>query len=128
MLTPGNFHPSQTAPRKSDDIAEKLEAMNSSIPCNGRGAHRLSFDAEVGIRRPGARAFRVRVFDACAEGCKVEFVERPAIDERVWIKFDGLEALQATVRWLAGHKGGVKFDRPLHAAVFERLAEASRAR
>ena len=91
-----------------------------------RATTRLRFTAEAGIRRAGVRGYRIRVFDASAEGCKVEFVERPAVGERVWIKFDGLEALEGTIRWVAGHIGGVKFERPLHEAVFQRLAAASR--
>lgn len=91
-----------------------------------RGARRLDFAAEVGIRRTGLRSYRVRVFDASPEGCKIEFVERPAIGERIWVKFDNLEALEGTVRWMDNHIGGVKFERPLHEAVFERLAAASK--
>ncbi len=91
---------------------------------NGRGMARLKLTAEVGIRRAGVRSYRVRVFDASPEGCKIEFIERPAVGERIWVKFDGLEALESTVRWIAGHVGGVRFERPLHAAVFQRLATA----
>jgi hypothetical protein len=39
----------------------------------------------------------------------VEFIERPAIEERVWIKFDGLEAPEGSVSWVEGHVGGVRF-------------------
>jgi hypothetical protein len=95
-------------------------------PEKPRGAHRLEFAAEVGIRRTGVHSYRVRVFDASPEGCKIEFVECPAIGERIWVKFDNLEALEGTVRWLDGHTGGVQFERPLHEAVFQRLAAASK--
>jgi hypothetical protein len=91
-------------------------------PPESRGARRLILHAEVGIRRAGLHAFRVHVFDASSEGCKIEFVERPAVGERVWVKFDGLEAIEGSVRWVDGHTGGVQFTRPLHEAVFERLA------
>jgi hypothetical protein len=86
-----------------------------------RRGERIAVVAEVGLRRSGARPFRVAVYDLSAEGCKVEFVERPAIGERVWVKFDQLEALEGSVRWIAGHVGGVQFERPLHDAVFQRL-------
>lgn len=90
-------------------------------PLEPRSTGRLSLNAEVGIRRSGLRPFRVRVFDASPEGCKIEFVERPAVGERVWVKFDGLEALEGMVRWVDGHIGGVEFNRPLHQSVFQRL-------
>jgi hypothetical protein len=95
-------------------------------PRKPRGAHRLDFVAEVGVRRTGAHSYRVRVFDASPDGCKIEFVERPAIGERIWVKFDNLEALEGTVRWIDGQTGGVQFERPLHEAVFQRLTEASK--
>ena len=95
-------------------------------PEKPRGSPRLGFAAEVGVRRTGVRSFRVRIFDASPEGCKIEFVERPAIGERVWVKFDNLEALEGSVRWVDGHTGGVQFEHPLHEAVFERLATASK--
>lgn len=95
-------------------------------PHDPRSAHRKALDAEVRLRRSGSHGFRVRVFDASPEGCKVEFVERPSVGERVWVKFDGLEGIEVTVRWVEGHTGGVQFERPLHEAVFHRLAAASR--
>jgi hypothetical protein len=66
--------------------------------------------------------FRVRAFDLSPAGCKIEFIERPALGERVWIKFDDLEAIESEVRWLDGHIGGVQFAHPLHPAVFEQIA------
>jgi hypothetical protein len=77
--------------------------------------------AEVGLRRAGLNAFRVRVFDLSCEGCKIEFVERPAVGERIWVKFDGLDSIQGTVRWIEGHRGGVQFERPIYDPVFQRL-------
>src|SRR5690348_14700009 len=98
--------------------------MDSDAPGSEefRGAPRLRLETEANIRRSGAHGFRVRVFDASPEGCKIEFIERPAVGERIWIKFDQLQAIEGTVRWVAGHVGGIEFANPLHEAVFERLA------
>jgi len=86
-----------------------------------RRAERVQLCADVAVRRSGVRAFRVRVFDLSPEGCKVEFIEVPAIGERIWVKFDTLEAVEGSVRWTAGHTGGVQFARPLYEPVFRRL-------
>lgn len=51
----------------------------------------------------------------------MEFIEVPAIGERIWVKFDTLEAVEGSVRWTAGHTGGVQFARPLYEPVFRRL-------
>jgi hypothetical protein len=96
--------------------------MNPDESSKRRRADRVTLTREVGVRRAGIQSFRVRVFNSSPVGCKIEFIERPALGERVWVKFDGLEALQGTVQWLTGHIGGVQFARPLHEAVFERLS------
>ncbi len=62
---------------------------------------RKTLTAEVGVRRSVHR------------GVQSRFVELPRLGEQHWIKFDGLESLEATVRWLDGHVGGVHFERPL---------------
>ena len=85
----------------------------------------MPITAEVSVRRSGVHAFRVNAFNVSPEGCKIEFIEKPMPGERVWVKFDGLEALVAKVRWLDDHIGGVEFERPLHEAVFQRLISAA---
>ena len=74
------------------------------------------------MRRAGVHGFRVRAFDLSPEGCKIEFIELPALGERVWIKFGGLDAVEAVVRWIDGHIGGLEFVRPLYPAIFDRIA------
>ena len=74
------------------------------------------------MRRAGKLDFRVHIYDLSPDGCKAEFVDRPEVGEQLWIKFDGMEALEANVRWIVGQKAGVKFARPIHAAVFDLLA------
>jgi hypothetical protein len=86
-----------------------------------RRADRIAFDGEVSLRRPGQHHYRVRVYDASPLGCKLEFVERPSLDEHVWVKFEGLEALEALVCWVEGFAVGVEFVRPIHSAVFDAL-------
>lgn len=86
-----------------------------------RGYERVQVDAEVGLRRAGKLHFRVRIYDLCPNGCKAEFIDRPEVGEQVWIKFDGMEAMEAHVRWIAGPRAGIKFERPIYAAVFDML-------
>lgn len=82
---------------------------------------RVPTNAMVKLRRRGHHNFTVKVYDLSPEGCKLEFLERPQLDETVWIKFEGLELLQATVCWLEEQSVGVEFDRPIHAAVFDHI-------
>jgi len=102
-------------------------AASPALDHRPRQHERVSIDGEVSMRRAAKLAFRVRIYDLSPEGCKAEFVERPSIGEQLWVKFDGMEALEAKVRWIVGAKAGLKFARPLHAAVFDLLIAKLRA-
>ena len=52
-----------------------------------------------------------------------EFVERPNLDELVWVKIDGLQPLEAMVCWIRLFEVGLEFERPIHPAVFEMLVK-----
>ena len=88
-----------------------------------RRAARTAVVAEATLRRAGHAHYRVNVYDASENGCKVEFVERPMIHETVWLKFDQLDALEAQVCWVDGCAVGLEFQRPIHPAVFAMLAK-----
>jgi hypothetical protein len=97
---------------EEDERTERVERQES----------RIDTRADVNFRRIGKSRFKVAIHDMSAKGCKVEIVERPSVGEKVQVKFDGLEALDAKVRWVEGHEAGVEFDRPIHPAVFFMLA------
>lgn len=86
-----------------------------------RNAERIELSADLSLRRVGRQNYRAQVFDISPEGCKVEFVERPRLDELVWVKFETLEAVEAAVCWVDGFYGGLKFLRPIYPAVFDLL-------
>lgn len=86
-----------------------------------RQSRRVPLLADVTMRRLGKASYQVRAFDASTHGCRVEFVERPAIDELVRIRFEGLQPLDARTCWIHGHCAGLEFERPIHPAVFDLL-------
>jgi hypothetical protein len=86
-----------------------------------RKSQRVHLSAEIMLRRAGQNSYRVKIFDASPHGCKAEFVDRPKLDELVWIKFEGLEALEAMVCWVRGFEVGLEFENPIHPAVFDML-------
>ena len=86
-----------------------------------RKSSRVTLSAEVILRRSGLRTYRVKIFDVSFHGCKAEFVERPKLDETVWVKFDNLEALEAMVCWVRDFEVGLEFQKAIHPAVFEML-------
>ena len=99
--------------------------MSRSCPqSTERRSERVPLNASVSLRRSGQLNYRVRIFNASLHGCRVEFVERPKLDEQLWVKFDGLQPLEAEVCWVEGFTAGVKFAQPIHPAVFDNLVSA----
>ena len=88
---------------------------------DNRRVERLTVDAEVALRRTGQHRYRVRVHNASPHGCRIEFIVRPKIEERVWIKFEGLNSIEGKVCWVEGHVAGIEFSPAIHPAVFELL-------
>jgi hypothetical protein len=99
-------------PEEADDPAAKHTP---------REHDRVDVQAHLSLRRFGRHHYEVRMFNLASTGCKVEFVERPKTGEIVWVKFDGLEAVEAVVRWVDGFYGGLEFKRPIYPAVFQIL-------
>ncbi len=92
-----------------------------------RRSERITLCAQVTLRRLGHASFSVAVTDASPDGCKVELVERPREGDRVLVKFDALEPLEAEVCWVEGFSAGLKFARAVHPAVFDLLVERLKA-
>lgn len=86
-----------------------------------RDGERFTLIADVTMRRQGKHSFGVTIFDASRTGCRVEFVERPEIGERVRITFKGLQPLDGRVCWVDCGCAGIQFERPIHPAVFDLL-------
>jgi hypothetical protein len=97
--------------------------MGTDQPTTPRKSARVGLNAEVTLRRAGRSNYRTRVFDASPEGCKLEFIERPDLSETLWIRFEGMELVEAHVRWTEGFITGVEFQKPLHPAVFALLVK-----
>jgi hypothetical protein len=88
-----------------------------------RRSNRTAMGAEVSLRRIGQNSYRVQVTDLSREGCKVDLVERPRVGEHMLIKFDGLEVLDTEVCWVENYIAGLRFETPIHPAVFDLLVQ-----
>ena len=105
------------------------KGLRTHSPGRGPGkARAFALQAEVQLRRSGQHHYLVNVFDVSPEGCKLEFVERPRLDETVWVKFDGYDAIQSSVCWIEGHTVGVEFERPIYPSIFEMMVDSPQAR
>lgn len=88
-----------------------------------RRTQRAPVGAEVFLRLGARQKLRVRLHDLSLRGCSCDFIERPKLHAAVWVSFDGLEPLQATVCWVQEFRIGTSFAKPLHPAIFEMVKE-----
>jgi hypothetical protein len=86
-----------------------------------RAAERVALNAEVVMRRLGKVNYRVRTFDLSSHGCKVALIDKPRIGEHLLLKFDGLDTMDSEVVWVEEFVAGLRFERPIHPAVFDLL-------
>jgi hypothetical protein len=86
-----------------------------------RRSDRIALSADVSLRRLGQNSYRVKVTDLSPEGCKVDLVERPRVGEHMLLKLAGLEVLDAETCWVEGYVAGLRFEKPIHPAVFDLL-------
>ena len=107
-------------------MPEPADKDESSMSKQHRVSARDALDAEIVVRSAGKPKFRVTVHDLSPQGCKITFVDRPSLDGRVWVNFEGLEALEGLVCWVEGIHAGVEFDRAIHPAVYELLLQRLR--
>jgi hypothetical protein len=100
-----------------------IEPAAKSPAIQPRRHERVSVVGEVSMRRAGKHPFRVHIYDLSPEGCKAEFVDRPELGEMLWIKFDGMDAFEADVRWIVPPTLGLKLTRSMYPAVFDLLVD-----
>lgn len=108
-------------------MTPESDVMNTQAEKDAAAQTRRSLRADVNagvvLRRSGQLNYPVRLYDLSIYGCKVEFVERPRLGECVWVKVEGLESLEALVRWVRGAAAGLEFRHPIHSSVYEALLE-----
>ena len=88
-----------------------------------RRAKRKPFGAEIELRRMRGVKYHVTVRDLSPQGCSLNLVDRVELDEIIWIKFLGLESLEADVCWTKDFVAGVEFKKPLHPSVFAMILD-----
>ena len=107
----------------SATVVDRGSGPDASRAICPRRSERVRLSAVVVLRLPGSKHSRVNVHDLSLHGCRIDFVQRPRIEDRVWVKLGDFEPLEAQVCWVQGCTGGVAFERPLHPAVFDVLIE-----
>ena len=91
------------------------------VPENRRHDGRRHFDIECEIR-VGSKAWRKKKLrDLTPEGFQVEFLDMPARGTPVYIRFAGMQMLQAEVCWGKIDTVGCRFITPISPYVFDHI-------
>jgi len=86
-----------------------------------RKGERHAFDTPALLRRSGCRSRMVDAKDVSMHGCCLQLTDLLIINDMVWVKLPGLEALEAKVRWTKDFTCGVNFTHSIHPSVFDLL-------
>lgn len=85
-----------------------------------RRSERWAWDAEVQFRS-GTRRASVRLRDISPLGARIKGVFRVHEGDRFFVRFDGMESIEAKVAWVSEFEFGCEFARPLSPVILEAL-------
>jgi hypothetical protein len=91
-----------------------------------RREDRLVIDASAVIGSAMRDGIEGHLSDFSANGCS--FFDSTGSfkhDDEVWLKIGSLEPWKGLVRWVSGDRIGIEFERALHPAIFDHLAQSS---
>ena len=95
-------------------------------PENIRGEARVGLWLKgAALREPGCHAAPVTVRDLSPSGFRCDWPYRLQRDATVYLKLPGFDIMAARVAWCEEFVLGCRFERPLHALIFERIVAAN---
>lgn len=86
-----------------------------------RRASRAALSLSATMREGSRSKVQVRVIDISTHGCRIECSSGVADDTCVWLSIPGLENQYCRVIWHCQEFIGLEFEKPLAAAVFDKL-------
>jgi hypothetical protein len=114
----------ETLAQPASMLAERSPAAQTRAEADPRRrSSRLPLGSEISVRKAGSFSFQLPALNISPDGCRVELVEMVDVNERVIVRLPALEPLGAEVAWVGGNHAGLRFQRPLHPAVFDQLVD-----
>lgn len=89
---------------------------------NRRQAQRFATLAAISVREAGRHQVPAMLESLSMNGCSVAGVTVSDRAETVWVRIPGLESQPARLCWARLGVAGLRFERPLHPAVADHLA------
>jgi hypothetical protein len=88
-----------------------------------RRANRTALSLTATMREGSRSKVQVRVIDISTHGCRMECTSAVPVDACVWLSIPGLENQYCRVVWHCQEFVGLEFEKPLSAAVFDKLVK-----
>lgn len=73
------------------------------------------------VRRHGKQAHEASLIDLSVYGCRLLIEGQFKTGDRLWLRFEGSNAIQATAVWYEGDRLGCRFDEALDRGLFREL-------
>ena len=116
------IEPLPPLPSRPDLLCGKrCDVENPQSPARRGNAREPAGTATIRLRRLGRPDAHLHLHDISTNGFQVVLGEAMQIKDHVVTRLPGLEPIGATVAWTSEGRAGLRFDRPLHPAVFELL-------
>jgi hypothetical protein len=88
-----------------------------------RRANRAALSLTATMREGSRSKVQVRIIDISTGGCRMECTSAVPVDACVWLSIPGLENQYCRVVWHCQEFVGLEFEKPLSAAVFDKLVK-----
>ena len=88
-----------------------------------RRAGRVALSLNATMREGSRTKVQVSVIDISTHGCKIQCTSAVPVDACVWLSIPGLENQYCRVVWHCQEFVGIEFEKPLSAAVFDKLVK-----
>ncbi len=106
-------------------LYEKFDRDNKSNTTNPSSRHnrpkREMIKAVGEIRQSGTEFRKVRFVDLSEAGFRIYYPSPLRLDELLRVKFPGIGALNAEIRWCDRSYYGCSFENPLYPSIWEHL-------
>ena len=93
-----------------------------------RKSKRVPLEMGAGLRQRGGTGVAIQIVDLSVDGFRASTHLQVDKGADVWLRLPGLEPYQAKVVWAKGNFIGCAFERPLHPAVLDMIANRAGGR
>lgn len=116
---PPESAPAEPTALETPHIAAEATILDQAdAEAERRLGDRVALTVGITLRERNWKAQPAGLIDLSRTGCRVNNLTIAA-GTVVWVKLPGLEPFEAKVSWCHGWQCGIRFEQPMHPAVFD---------